>query len=98
MQSGIPFPRPAAEPRRVTVLGATGSIGSSTIDLLRRERDRFQVEALTANSKADELARLARDLGARLAVVADPNAYQALKDALAGTRITAAAGPDGLIE
>src|SRR6266540_116379 len=101
MQGSMPLrvkKSPAAVPRRVSILGATGSIGSSTIDLLRRERAGFQVEALSANSNAVELARLARELSARFAVVADPKAYGVLKEALSGTSIAAAAGPTGLIE
>jgi 1-deoxy-D-xylulose-5-phosphate reductoisomerase len=85
-------------PRTVTLLGATGSIGSSTIDLLRREPGRYRVEALTANRNGAELARLARELGARFAAVADPDAYAELKAGLAGSRIEAAAGPAALIE
>lgn len=89
---------PATAPRRVSLLGATGSIGASTIDLLRRNRDSFTVEALAANANAEALAALARELGARFAAVADPSAYAALKSALAGTGITVAAGEAGVIE
>jgi len=83
---------------RVSVLGATGSIGQSTIDLLRRHRDRFAVEALTAHRNAADLARDAIDLGARFAAIADPSQLGALKSALAGTGIEAGAGPSALIE
>jgi 1-deoxy-D-xylulose-5-phosphate reductoisomerase len=82
----------------VTVLGATGSIGASTIDLLRREGARFRVEALTANRNALALARLAIEFGARFAAVADPAAYHDLKQALAGTGIEAGAGDTALLE
>lgn len=82
--------------RRISILGATGSIGNSTTDLIRRNRDRFDVVALTANTSAAELAELAREFDAELAVVADPAAYDALRDALAGSGIEAAAGPDAL--
>jgi 1-deoxy-D-xylulose-5-phosphate reductoisomerase len=58
-------PRNNTEPRSVTVLGATGSIGTSTVDLLRREPERYRVEALSAKKSAAALAQLARDLGAR---------------------------------
>jgi 1-deoxy-D-xylulose-5-phosphate reductoisomerase len=85
-------------PRRVTILGSTGSIGHSTIDLLLRNRDEFAVEAVTANRNAVLLAEQARKLDARFAAVADPNEYSALKDALAGSGIEAASGPDALIE
>ncbi len=88
----------AAVPRTVTLLGATGSIGSSTIDLLRRDPARYQVEAVTAHRNGAALARLARELGARFAAVADPDAYGELKAALSGSRIEAAAGPAALVE
>src|SRR4030088_2959471 len=77
----------ASAVRAVTVLGATGSIGDSTMDLLRASRGRFQVEALTANSNVAGLAKLAREFGARFAAVADPERLSDLKAALAGTRI-----------
>jgi 1-deoxy-D-xylulose-5-phosphate reductoisomerase len=85
-------------PRSVTLLGATGSIGSSTIDLLRQEPARYQVEAVTADRNAAALARLARELGARFAVVADPAAYGELKAELSGSNIEVAAGPDAIVE
>ena len=64
----------APGPRTVTLLGATGSIGSSTADLLRRDRAGYQVEAVTAYREAGALARLARELGARFAAIAVPSA------------------------
>jgi 1-deoxy-D-xylulose-5-phosphate reductoisomerase len=79
-------------------LGATGSIGSSTIDLLRRDPARYQVEAVTAHRNGAALARLARELGAGFAAVADPAAYGDLKDGLAGSGIEAAAGGAALVE
>ena len=91
------MPEPAA-PRRVTILGATGSIGRNTIDLIEREPTRFAVEALTANGNAAQLAASARRLGAKFAVVADPDKYRELKQALAGSDIEAAAGPEALVE
>jgi 1-deoxy-D-xylulose-5-phosphate reductoisomerase len=84
--------------RIVTVLGATGSIGASTIDLLKREPARYRVEAVTANKNAAALAALAREINARFAVVGDPAAYRELKDALAGTGIAVGAGESALIE
>jgi 1-deoxy-D-xylulose-5-phosphate reductoisomerase len=89
---------PSLAPRTVTLLGATGSIGSSTADLLRREPERYRVEAVTAHRDAAALARLAREFGARLAVVADADAYAELKSALAGSGIAAAAGPAAVVE
>jgi 1-deoxy-D-xylulose-5-phosphate reductoisomerase len=80
------------EPRHVTILGSTGSVGRNTVDLIARNRAGFIVEALAAASNVAALAAQARDLGARRAVIADPKRYQELKDALAGTGIEAAAG------
>jgi 1-deoxy-D-xylulose-5-phosphate reductoisomerase len=88
----------AATPRAVTLLGATGSIGSSTIDLLRRDPDRYQIEAVTAHRNGAALARLALEIGARFAAVAEPDAYDELKAGLSGSRIEAAAGPAALVE
>ena len=85
-------------PRRVSILGSTGSIGRSTVDLLLRNRDVFTVEALTANHNAALLAEQARALDARFAAVADPADYPALKEALAGTGIEVACGRAALVE
>jgi 1-deoxy-D-xylulose-5-phosphate reductoisomerase len=84
--------------RGITLLGATGSVGASTLDLLARNRDHWRVEALTANRDAAGLAAAARATGAKLAVVADEGAYAALKDALAGSGIEAAAGVRALCD
>jgi 1-deoxy-D-xylulose-5-phosphate reductoisomerase len=91
-------PASAGVERSVTLLGATGSIGASTIDLIKREPGRYRVEAVSANTSAAALAALARELNARFAAVGDPTAYQELKDALAGTGIAVGAGADALIE
>jgi len=88
----------ARVPRTVTLLGATGSIGSSTADLLRRDSARYRVEAVTAHRDAPALARLAREFGARFAAVGDPAAYGELKSELSGSGIEAAAGPEALVE
>jgi len=90
--------RAAPAVRSVTVLGATGSVGMSTVDLLKRGNGKYRVEAVTANNNAAELAKIARELDARVAVVADPSAYGELKDALAGSNIEAASGEAALIE
>ena len=84
--------------RTITILGATGSVGASTLDLIRRERDRWRVVALTANCQALELAALAREFSAEIAVVADETCFAELRDALAGTSIATAAGCTALIE
>src|SRR6201992_2993497 len=84
--------------RSVTVLGATGSIGDSTMDLLRGARDRYRVEALTANGNVEALAKLAREFDARFAAVADASKLGELKAALAGTRTECGAGESAIIE
>ncbi len=91
-------PEPSAAPRRITILGSTGSVGCNTIDLIERQPDAFAVEALTANKNVATLAEQARRLRAKLAVVADDSLYKELKDALAGTNVTVAAGHKALIE
>lgn len=84
--------------RRVSIFGATGSVGLSTLDLIRQHRSKYQVVALSANGNARAIAQLAREFDAELAVVADESAYAELKEALAGTTIEVAAGPQALIE
>jgi 1-deoxy-D-xylulose-5-phosphate reductoisomerase len=84
--------------RTVTVLGATGSIGDSTMDLLRSARGRYRVEALTANSNAKMLAKLAREFDARFVAVADSSCFGELKDALAGSGIECGVGESAIIE
>jgi 1-deoxy-D-xylulose-5-phosphate reductoisomerase len=84
--------------RTLTLLGATGSIGASTLDLVRRNPDEWQVEALTANCSAAELARLAREFGAKLAVVGDEACLPELRAALAGSGIEAAGGARAQVE
>ena len=88
----------ASEPRRVSILGSTGSIGTNTVDLIERNPDSYVVEALTANANTDLLADQARKLNARFVAVADPGRYQALKDELSGCEIEVAAGPEAIIE
>jgi 1-deoxy-D-xylulose-5-phosphate reductoisomerase len=88
----------ASAVRTVTVLGATGSIGDSTMDLLRASPDRYQVEALTGHTNVQGLASLAREFGARFAAIADPARLGELKDALAGTRTECGAGESAIID
>lgn len=84
--------------KRVSILGATGSIGTSTLDLIVRAPDQFEVLALTANRDVKKLAEAAIRTHARRAVVADPECLDALRDALAGSDAEAAAGPDAVAE
>ncbi len=85
-------------PRTVTVLGSTGSVGTQTVQLLAAEPVRFQVCALVAGRNAALLARQAVALNASLAVIADPAAYADLRNALSGTGIDSAAGPEAVVE
>ena len=93
-----PIPRAQLDVRSVSILGATGSIGASTVDLIKRAPDNYQVEAVSARRNAAALAKIARELGAKLAVVADPAAYNDLKSALSGSNIEPAAGEAALLE
>lgn len=83
-------------PRSVTILGSTGSVGCNTIDLIERDRERYTLEALTANRNVALLAEQAKRLRPRLAVIGEDSKYETLKEALAGTDISVAAGTDGL--
>jgi len=84
--------------KRISILGATGSIGRSTLDLVERSPERFEVVALTAQSNVDALANAARRTGARLAVIADPDRLADLQGKLEGSGCLAASGPEGLRE
>ncbi|MEO1206213.1 MAG: 1-deoxy-D-xylulose-5-phosphate reductoisomerase [Pseudomonadota bacterium] len=86
------------EVQSVTILGATGSIGSSTLDLMASHHQRFALEAVTADTNAVELAQIAKTHGAKRAVIADAAHYTRLKTELSGTGIEAMAGPEALIE
>ena len=88
----------SASPRTVSILGSTGSVGCSTIDLIRREPDAFIVVALTAKANVDKLAEQALELGAGFVAIADETRYAALKERLSGTGIEIAAGAEGVVE
>ncbi len=85
-------------PRSIVILGATGSIGKSTADIIAGSKGAFTVAAVAGGRDPIALARMARDLGARFAALADPSGYAELKEALAGTDIEAAAGPAAVVE
>ena len=85
-------------PRRITILGSTGSIGCSTIDLIKREPEAYKVEALTANRNVDALAEQARLLDAQFVAIGDPDRYEDLKLALSGSNAEVAAGPEAIVE
>lgn len=89
---------PVTHPRRISVLGATGSIGENTLDLVGRDPASYAVIALTGGRNTGRLAELAVKHRAELAVIADESCYGDLRARLAGTGIEAAAGADALIE
>jgi len=84
--------------KTVTILGATGSVGTSTLDLIEREPDRFGVRALTANCDVERLAAAARRTRAELAVVADETCLPALREALRGTDTAVAGGAQAVCD
>jgi len=84
--------------RKIAILGATGSIGKSTLDLVERNRDRFAVTSVTAATNVEALADIVRRTGASLAVVADESRYTDLAELLVGTNCRAAAGEGALVE
>ena len=89
---------PAVEPRSVTVLGCTGSVGCNTIDMIERNPGAYRVEALTAHNNVNLLIEQAKRLKPRFVVSGNPDNYDALKAGLAGTGIEVAAGRAAVIE
>ena len=86
------------EPKSVTILGSTGSIGCNTIDLILANPELYQVEALTAYQNVNQLISQVRKLGARFAVIGDKKKYKELKEAASGISVELSAGPEGLRE
>ena len=84
--------------KNLTILGSTGSIGQSTLDVVRHHRETFQIEALVGNRNIGQLAADAIEFGAKIAVTADPALFDQLTSALAGSGIAAAAGETAVIE
>lgn len=84
--------------KSVCVLGVTGSVGSSTVDILKAHSDKYAVDAVTAHRNVQGLAKAAVELGAAMAVIADESLYEDLKSALSGTDILVAAGDEALVE
>lgn len=88
----------ASSEQSISVLGVTGSIGASTVDLLRRNPVRYRIEAVSAHRNAAALAKIAQELNAKFAAIGDPKHYGELKEALSGTGIAAGAGEEALLE
>lgn len=84
-------------PLSLTILGATGSVGSSTLDLVASQPDAFEILAVTANDNVEALAEIARKHRTKMAVIANPERYGALQRALSGTGIEVAAGPEAVV-
>jgi 1-deoxy-D-xylulose-5-phosphate reductoisomerase len=84
--------------RTIAILGATGSVGRSTLDLIERDRERFEVLALTAHSDVAGLAEAARRVGAKRAVIAQDGGLEPLRAALEGSGVEAAAGEQAVLE
>ncbi|MGI9406866.1 MAG: 1-deoxy-D-xylulose-5-phosphate reductoisomerase, partial [Hyphomicrobiaceae bacterium] len=85
-------------PKRISILGATGSVGQNTLDLVRRNRDAFDVVALTANGNVNALITLAKEFDVDIAAIGDAECHGALKEALVGTGTKVAAGESGLLD
>lgn len=83
---------------RISILGSTGSIGVQTLDIVRRNPERFRVTALVAHSRWQELAAQAREFGVERVLIGDERHYASLKEALADTSIEVAAGSDAIID
>src|SRR5258708_17033654 len=84
-------------PRRLTILGSTGSVGRNTVDLICRDPEIYPVEALTARDNVDLLIEQARMLKPRFVAIGEESRYRALKDGLSGTGIEVAAGEASLV-
>ena len=86
------------EKRRLSVLGATGSVGQSTMDLIRRNRSQYQLVALTANSSLDELVSLAREFEPEVVAIGRPELEEQLNKALSGLKTEILTGAEGIVE
>lgn len=84
--------------RKISILGATGSVGQSTIKVIKAHKEKFDIQALTANQNVDQLAKDAIALDANYAVIAEEGCYNDLKSALSGTTVKPMAGRDSVIE
>ncbi|MCP4779518.1 MAG: 1-deoxy-D-xylulose-5-phosphate reductoisomerase [Hyphomicrobium sp.] len=96
-QAKSEMPHDAVVRRSLSILGATGSIGKNTLDLVSRTPDAFEIIALTAQNSVAELAESAKRVGARLAVIGNERQYGELKSLLSGTGIKVAAGPTAVV-
>ena len=84
--------------KKISILGATGSIGQNTLDLISNEKDNFKVVGLTGAGNIELLARSAIDFGADIVATADETKFSDLKSLLSGHKIEVCAGPSGILE
>ena len=84
--------------RRISVFGSTGSIGQNTLDLINRNKDLYDVVALTGGANVEQLAEDARRFGAKIAVTAYEHLLPTLRELLDGSGVEVAAGPSALLE
>ena len=98
LSSGRTVPPPSAPPRSISIFGATGSVGTSTLDLVRLNPSAYNVVALTAHSDAAGLAKLAREFSAQVAVIGDAAQHDALADALDGSGTQVWSGAQALLD
>ncbi|MBO7312285.1 MAG: 1-deoxy-D-xylulose-5-phosphate reductoisomerase, partial [Alistipes sp.] len=83
---------------RLTILGSTGSIGTQTLDIVRRNPERFRITSLVAHSRWQELAEQAREFAVESVVIGDKSHYKSLKEVLQGTNIEVMAGSEAIEE
>lgn len=93
-----PIAKPSLSRKSITVLGATGSIGQTTLNLIQNHPDSFGLEAITAENNVEQLAFLARKVKPLLAVIGNESHYAQLKEMLEGTGIEVAAGRTAVID
>ncbi len=98
MNQPAPLLKAAARPRRISIFGATGTIGQNTLHLIAQSTGAFAVEALVSSTRVRELAEAVKSCGAKLAVIEDESKYEELKHLLAGTGIEAASGKQAVLE
>ena len=84
--------------KKISILGATGSIGQNTLNLISNEKDNFKVVGLTGAANIDLLARSAVDFGADIVATADESKFFELKNKLSGHKIKVCAGASGILE
>ena len=83
--------------KTINIFGVTGSIGLSSVKVLKQHQDKFSVNAITAGNNVELLAKLAIELNAKYAVIANETKFETLKSLLSGTDIKIDCGKGGLL-